>query len=90
MLLQGNPDFVLDCIDDTSTKVDLLEYCYKNKIKVISSAGAGMRIDPTRLQIRDISQTSYDALAKSIREQLRKRGISKGIPVLFSNDLVTK
>jgi tRNA A37 threonylcarbamoyladenosine dehydratase len=57
-LLEGSPDFIVDCIDNIVTKTDLLEYCYKNKLRVICSGGAGMKADPTKIQIRDISQTS--------------------------------
>jgi tRNA A37 threonylcarbamoyladenosine dehydratase len=42
----------------------------KNKIKVISSCGAGMKSDPTRIQIRDISESSYDDLARALRRRL--------------------
>ncbi len=57
-LLSGNPDMVIDCIDDITTKCDLLAYCYFNKIRVISSGGAGMKADPTKIQLRDISETN--------------------------------
>ena len=56
-LLDGNPDFVLDCIDNIHTKIDLLEYCYKANIKVVSSMGSGAKSDPTRIHIADISET---------------------------------
>jgi tRNA A37 threonylcarbamoyladenosine dehydratase len=56
-LLSGNPDFVLDCIDNVNTKVDLLEACVVRGIKVLSSMGSGAKADPTRIQIADISET---------------------------------
>lgn len=56
-LLEGDPDFVLDCIDNIHTKIDLLEYCHKANIRVISSMGSGAKSDPTRIQIADISET---------------------------------
>ena len=46
-LLGGNPDFVADCIDNMDAKTDLLLFCVKNNIPVISSGGAGMKIDPS-------------------------------------------
>ena len=57
-LLSGKPDMVVDCIDDIATKCDLLAFCSNNKLPVISSGGAGMKADPTKLQIRDISETN--------------------------------
>lgn len=83
-LLSGNPDFVADCIDDLDTKISLLSYCKKHNIRVVSSGGAGMKADPTKIQMRDISNCSYDSLTKRMREELRKEGIESGIPVLFS------
>ena len=55
--LEGKPDYVIDCIDNIGAKVALLAYCVRNKLKVISSCGAGMKADPTRIQIRDISES---------------------------------
>lgn len=83
-LLSDNPDFVADCIDDIDTKVELLAFCKERNIKVVSSGGAGMKSDPTKIQIRDISNCSYDSLTRRIREGLRKRGFKEGIPVVFS------
>lgn len=57
-MLSGSPDLVIDCIDDIDTKVELIRYCVENKIAVISSGGAGTKGDPTKLQIRDISETN--------------------------------
>lgn len=48
-LLGGNPDFVIDCIDNTETKADLITYCMENKIKLVSSMGSGGKIDFTRI-----------------------------------------
>ncbi|ODV63882.1 tRNA threonylcarbamoyladenosine dehydratase ASCRUDRAFT_30476 [Ascoidea rubescens DSM 1968] len=83
-LLEGSPTFVVDCIDNIDTKVDLLEYCHKKKINVISSMGAGCKSDPTTVNIGDISNTGEDPLARSVRRRLKKRGIASGITVVFS------
>lgn len=64
LLIVGNPDFVLDCIDNLDTKAELIAYCCKNKIRVIASMGAGAKADPSRVQIADISETFEDPLAK--------------------------
>ena len=84
-LLAGNPDWVIDCIDNIGTKVDLLAYCSKKSIKVFSAMGAGGKCDPTRIQIADISNTTEDGLARAVRFRLRKEGVNGGIPVVVSH-----
>jgi tRNA A37 threonylcarbamoyladenosine dehydratase len=86
-LLAGNPDWVLDCIDNIPTKVDLLAYCHKHNIKVFSAMGAGGKWDPTRVQISDISTTYEDPLARSVRIGLKKEGVRSGIPVVVSDNV---
>lgn len=86
-LIFGNefePTFVIDCIDNFDTKLDLLTYCYNKKIPVVSSGGAACKSDPTRINVADISKTEEDPLTKRIRVMLKKRGITHGIPVVFS------
>lgn len=84
--IADRPDFVIDAIDSISPKVALLEYCYRNKIKVISSMGAGGRTDPTKVRYADISETYHDGLAREVRKRLRKAGISSGIKTVFSTE----
>lgn len=79
-------DYVVDCIDNIDTKVDLLTYCANNKIKVVSSMGAGAKADPTRIMVGDISTTYEDPLSRTVRIKLRSRGISNGIPVVYSTE----
>lgn len=57
-LLGDNPSYVIDCIDNIDSKTDLVEYCVKNYIKIIAACGAGMKADPTRLQIKDIADST--------------------------------
>ncbi|KAI0074588.1 hypothetical protein K474DRAFT_1665202 [Panus rudis PR-1116 ss-1] len=80
-------DWVIDAIDNITTKVDLLKYCHDNKIKVFSSMGAGAKCDPTRIQISDISYTIYDPLARAVRRRLRILGVTSGIPVVYSTEV---
>lgn len=80
----GKPDYVIDCIDNIDTKVDLLEFVYQNKLNVISSMGASTKSDPTRINIGDLTTTEEDPLARSVRRRLKQRGITTGIPVVFS------
>lgn len=84
-LLSGSPDYVLDCIDNIDTKVALLAACVKKGLKVLSATGAGARVDPTRIRIADLKESSNDPLSRSVRHRLRREhGILGGIPVVFS------
>ena len=86
LLDEAKYDYVIDAIDTISPKIALLTGCLKRKIKVISSMGAGGRIDPTRNAYADISETYHCALAKAVRKRLKDAGISKGIKVVFSSE----
>ncbi|MDQ0269575.1 tRNA threonylcarbamoyladenosine dehydratase [Cytobacillus purgationiresistens] len=79
-------DFVVDASDTISYKIHLMKECLNRKIPIISSMGAANKMDPTRFQIADISKTHTDPIAKVIRTRLRKEGIRKGIPVVFSDE----
>lgn len=79
-------DFVIDASDTISYKIHLMKECLRRNIPIISSMGAANKIDPTRFQIADISKTHTDPIAKVIRTRLRKEGIRKGIPVVFSDE----
>ncbi|OAY79237.1 tRNA threonylcarbamoyladenosine dehydratase [Ananas comosus] len=84
-ILSGNPDFVLDCIDNIDTKVALLAACVRRGLRVLSATGAGARADPTRIRIADLQESSNDPLSRAVRYRLRKDyGIDGGIPVVFS------
>lgn len=84
------PNFVIDAIDSISPKIALLKYCIENNVKIISSMGAGGRLDPTKIQYADISKTTNCALARTVRERLKKQGITKGLPTVFSTEPVRK
>lgn len=85
-LLEG-ANWVVDAIDNITTKVDLLKYCHDRNIRVFSSMGAGAKCDPTRIQISDISYTFYDPLARAVRRRLRSEGVTSGIPVVYSTEV---
>lgn len=78
------PTYIVDCIDNIDTKVDLLQFCHENKLPVVSSGGAACKSDPTRINVSDISKTEEDPLSRSVRIRLKKRGIITNIPVIFS------
>ena len=81
-----NLDYVIDASDTIIYKIHLMKECLARGVKVISSMGAANKTDPTRFKIADISKTHTDPLAKVIRTKLRKEGIYKGIPVVFSDE----
>lgn len=85
-LLDGNPDYVIDCIDNIDTKVDLIFACKSRGLNIISAMGAGGRADPTRIQIGDISDTSEDPLSRSVRKRLKKMGVEQDVKVVYSSE----
>lgn len=86
-LLSERPDYVIDCIDTINSKLALIIYCLRNKIKIVSSMGAGNRIDVSKVKIGDISKTIVCALARNIRLKLRQSGIHKGLKVVYSEEV---
>ena len=86
LLLSDKFDYVVDAIDSLSPKVFFLAACKKMKLQVISSMGSGARLDPTKLEIADISKTYNCALARAVRKRLKSLGISSGIKTVFSKE----
>lgn len=78
-------DFVLDCIDELAPKLALLARASELGVPVISSMGAGNKLDPTRFRIADISKTHTDPLARAVRSGLRKMGINH-LMTVFSDE----
>ena len=82
-------DYVIDCIDNVTGKLLIIENCIKKNVKIISSLGTANKLDPSKLILTDISKTNTCPLAKVMRLELRKRGINH-LNVLFSNELPIK
>ncbi len=78
-------DYVIDAIDTVSGKIAIIEECKRTDVPVISSMGTGNKLDPTAFRITDISKTSVCPLARVMRYELKKRGISK-LKVLYSTE----
>lgn len=70
-LFSANPDAVVDAIDSVRAKCHLIATCYEKNIPIIASGGAGGRIDPSQIQIDDLSRTFGDALLLAVRKRLR-------------------
>ena len=77
-------DYVVDAIDTLSPKVNLIETCTRYKIPVVSSMGAGGKLDVTQVRVADISKSYNDKLARALRKRLHRLGIRKGIKAVFS------
>lgn len=81
-------DFVADAIDTMRSKIHLLTNCYEKKIPVISSMGAGNRVDPTKLYIADLKdvENKNAPFVSNVVYQLKKRGITEGITFVCSRE----
>lgn len=86
----GKVDYLIDAIDTLSPKLALINFSVKNDIPFVSSMGAGAKYDATKIRIVDISKSFNCPLAYILRKKLRKLGIYKGFPVVFSEELPDK
>lgn len=80
-------DYILDCIDSVTPKITLIKTAKRKKIKIVSCMGAGGKMDPAKVMVRDISKTYNCYLAKNVRKRLKKEKINKGIRCVFSNEI---
>lgn len=80
-------DFVLDCIDSITPKLNLIMSAKRKKVKIVSNMGAGGKYEAAKVKVADISKTEYCPLAKNIRKRLKKEGISRGVKVVFSTEV---
>ena len=87
ILDEAHYDFVVDAIDTLSPKVFLIYHALQRHIPIVSSMGAGAKVDPSAIRLADISKTTNCALAKAVRKRLRGLGIQKGLPVVFSTEM---
>lgn len=85
-LLQPGYDQVLDCIDQITAKLTLIECCVVRKIPIIVAMGAANKLDPRLIRVADISETKKCRLARIMRKELRKRGVESGVPVVYSSE----
>ncbi len=78
-------DYVVDAIDTVTGKLQLIEAAKKANVPIISSMGAGNKLNPTEFEVADISETSVCPLAKVMRKELRDRGIDH-LKVVYSKE----
>ena len=79
-------DYVVDAVDTVTAKIQLVMEAKEAGVPIISSMGAGNKLDPTAFQVADIYKTSVCPLAKVMRRELKKRGIKK-LKVVYSQDI---
>jgi tRNA threonylcarbamoyladenosine dehydratase len=89
-LVSAKPDYLIDAIDSITPKITFIREAFGSRIPLVSSMGAGAKLDPTRLQVVDISKTYNCPFAQQIRKNLKKNGIYKGVKVVFSPELPIK
>lgn len=90
LLFSKDYDYVVDCCDTIKSKEILIRQCMDRKIKIISSMGAGFKVDPSKIKIDKLKNTSYDKIAKILRTNLRDRKDCLEIPVVYSTEMMPK
>ena len=78
-------DYVVDCIDTVTGKLDLVMQCRAAGTPIICALGTGNKLDPTRLEVADLSETSVCPLARILRKELRRRGVEH-LKVVYSRE----
>ena len=84
-ILDENIDYIVDCVDTVTAKLELAIRASKLNIPILSCMGTGNKLDPTRFEVTDIYKTSVCPLAKVMRKELKNRGIRK-LKVLYSKE----
>lgn len=80
-------DYVVDACDSLKVKFELIKICKKNDIKLISCMGTGNKMNPSKLKIMDIRETSYDPLARKLRKMIKDEKISGKVMVVCSDEM---
>ncbi|MCE3279340.1 MAG: tRNA threonylcarbamoyladenosine dehydratase [Bacteroidetes bacterium] len=83
-LLSQHFDYVVDAIDSITPKLIFIKTAFEKKLNIISSMGAGAKLDPTQLRVVDISKTYNCPFAQYVRKRLKEYGIYKGVKSVFS------
>jgi|JI10StandDraft_1071094.scaffolds.fasta_scaffold34735_6 tRNA A37 threonylcarbamoyladenosine dehydratase len=83
-------DYVVEAIDSITPKTMVIAVAKAKKLRIVSSMGAGGKLDPTKLIVTDISETHTCRFAKYVRKRLKKMGVRKGVKAVFSSELVIR
>ncbi len=80
-------DVVIDAIDTVAPKVALIAWCQRNGVRLLSSMGAGGRMDPSKVHLADLWETRDDGLARAVRSRLKKIGLRRPLKVVASSEV---
>ncbi len=80
-------DYVMDCIDSITPKLNLIIASKRKKIKIVSSMGAGGKMETGKVKVTDISKTKNCYLAKAVKRRLKEAGIDKGVKAVYSYEI---
>jgi tRNA A37 threonylcarbamoyladenosine dehydratase len=80
-------DYVLDCIDSITPKVNLIVAARRKKVKIISSMGFGGKLDATKIKVKDIARTKNCTMARVLRKRLKERQVNKGVKAVYSDEM---
>jgi tRNA A37 threonylcarbamoyladenosine dehydratase len=87
-ILTPAPSLLIDAIDSVNPKIQLLTAAYHRRIPILSSMGAALRLDPTKIQIGDLFSTRNCPLARRLRKRLKQNGVGPGIECVYSTEKV--
>ena len=90
IILAEKYDYIVDAIDTLTPKIQLITASLKYNLPLVSSMGSGGKLDPTKVQIADISKSYNDMLARMLRKRLHKQNIYTGFKVVFSSEEIDK
>lgn len=90
VIKEGDFSYVMDCIDSLSPKVSLIKACRYNKVKCVSSMGAGGKLDPKYVHVKDISKLTGCRLGVNVKKRLKEEKIDRGVRAVFSSEEVVK
>jgi len=91
ILEEFKPDYVMDCIDSVTPKIEWIKACLRLNIKIITHLGAGGKIDPSKVQVAKLENVNSCKLGRYIRKRLRREGINfKRVKAVFSSEIQDK
>ncbi len=91
LMEEFKPDYVMDCIDSVTPKLEWIKVCKRKKIKIISHLGAGGKIDPSKVQVAKLEHAHNCKLGAHIKKRLRGENITlKGVKAVFSSEIQDK
>ena len=86
-LVNKEYDYVMDCIDSITPKINLIVAAKRKKVKLISSMGAGGKLDASKVVVKDISKTKNCKMARALKKRLKLRKVNKGIAAVYSEEV---